>query len=337
MSSIAALISGMKAYDGYLVQSYLLENIDLIGYVASFYLVMVGKGSTVLSWVYTDKRHARTEAALASQLTLLSLVGFLFHATFAALSLGAGLLLLSAHLRPAVGEKGFYTAACAWNDSLVYMGPAGVLLTFVTLSKMAELFTSVLFALRDFLLSRNPNAAANTAGLAAIVKRTHNSLSAAHWWYYVSIPLYFWHTYSVGSSLFPFVACVNAILRGVANAAMAVEDLSLCGTLSATATAMRSNRKNSNSSRSLAVKIAAVVPTLTTAIECLACGGITAYGGYMGYTNPNGCAMMQANVRMCVLMYLGAFVFVISSVTSSSSNSDKDAKKSSNGNGKKNQ
>lgn len=309
MASLFETLSHPANYDGYQLQTYLLENIDLIGYCASFYLVMVGKGNTILSWVYTEKAHARREEDLARQLSRLYSWSFVFHAAMSAVLLGC-VAVVAPRLQRSLDEKGFYVTACAWNDSLVYLGPVGLALSVITLAKIAELMTTVNYTIRDFLLGKNTAVA--TDGLRSILVQTHNKINAPHWWYASLVALFFWHTFSVGVSTYPMLACVNAALRSVSNAAMAVEDLSICSKLNKyIESGCKSAEAKRMAQRSLLMKLLGVLPGVNMLLECVVCSSIAIYSSYQNYTASEGCSIIQANVRMCVAMYLSALGLAI--------------------------
>ncbi|KAK7197496.1 fatty acid elongase [Novymonas esmeraldas] len=282
---MSSLFDSICGFDGYPLQAYLLENIDVIGYVASVYLVMVGKGDRILGWWNARSRSSaasnkqngackETTAALVSCYTAASLYHFAVCVACAAVS-----CMLVPAMAQSILSHTFYDTMCTWEDARIYKGYVGFAVSAAVMVKVVEQLDTFFLVLRDYIVD-------SPAEEKTQVRRVQPSL----WWYQVLVSLFFWHTYSIGTSPFTMIATYTMVLSAARNLFYMQQDAALAH--GKTAVAAKLNRTL------VAVDMA----------EWIGCSALSLYSSYMNYTNERGCMTMQANVRMALVLYVTAAV-----------------------------
>lgn len=283
MSSIADYIAH---FDGYPLQAYLLENIDLIGYIASCYLVMVGKGKRILRWWNKNNNKksvaaaARNGASKANAAALESCLAAasIYHTCMAVVCAALSCLLVPAILQ-SVMQKSFFTTMCIWDDDLTFKGVVGFALGGAVFVKVVEQFDTFFLVLRDYIVSSPEQEA-----------RQPRRMTPSHWWFRVLIALYFWHTYSIGTSCFGILATYSLLISTVRNFLYAQQD-----------------NAQAHGKDSAAAKLTNTAALLDIA-ECVGSSLLSVYASYMNYTSEQGCMTVQANVRMALVMYIAEVI-----------------------------
>ncbi|CAG9571249.1 putative fatty acid elongase [Leishmania major strain Friedlin] len=283
---MASLISYIVNYDGYPLQAYLLENIDVIGYIASIYLVIVGKGDRILSWWNKRKAPAADAQAKqngASKETVAALKSCYTAASTYHLVLCIACALVSCILVPAMAQSvlvnSFFATMCLWDDALIYKGAVGFSLSAAVVVKVVEQLDTFFLVLRDYIVASPEQE-----------KKQVRRVRPSHWWFQVLIALYFWHTYSIGTSCFTMIATITMAISAARNFFYMQQDAAQAQ--GKTAMATKSNREI------LALDMA----------EWISCSALSVYASYMNYTHERGCMTVQANVRMALVMYVTAVV-----------------------------
>ncbi|AYU77312.1 fatty acid elongase [Leishmania donovani] len=283
---MASLVSYIVNYDGYPLQAYLLENIDVIGYIASIYLVMVGKGDRILSW--WNKRKAPAADAQgkqngASKETVAALKSCYTAASTYHLVVCIACALVSFILVPAMAQSvlanSFFATMCLWDDARIYKGYVGFALSAAVVVKVVEQLDTFFLILRDYIVASPEQE-----------KKQVRRVRPSHWWFQVLIALYFWHTYSIGTSCFTMIATFTMAISAARNFFYMQQDFAQAQ--GKTAMATKPNREI------LALDMA----------EWIGCSALSVYASYMNYTHERGCMTMQANVRMALVMYVTAVV-----------------------------
>lgn len=285
---MSSAINYIVNFDGYQLQAYLLENIDMIGYIASCYLVMVGKGDRILRWWNKNRKaskDAENTAAAAtrqnghSKATTAALKSCFGAASVYHLAMTVACAALSCMLVPAmvqsILQSSFFTTMCIWDDNLTFKGYVGFALGGAVMVKVAEQLDTFFLVLRDYIVSSPEQE-----------KRQPRRVTPSLWWFQVLIALYFWHTYSIGTSCFGMLATYSLVISTVRNFVYMQIDNAEAGGKTATA-----------------AKLAYTAALLDLA-ECGGSSLLSIYASYMNYTHAQGCMTVQANVRMALVMYV---------------------------------
>jgi hypothetical protein len=289
LPSILIKMSGLVDYivnfDGYPLQAYLLENIDLIGYIAACYLVMVGKGERILRWWNKNNKANRNGAlqnghtkATAAALKSCFMVASAYHLVMSVACAALACLLIPAMVQ-SVLQKSFYTTMCIWDDNLTFKGYVGFALGGAVMVKVVEHLDTFFLVLRDYVVASPEQEA-----------KQPRRVTPSHWWFQVLIPLYFWHTYSIGTSCFAMLATYSLVLSAVRNVMY-----------------MQQDNAQVRGQTAAAAKLAGTVAALDIA-ECIGSSLLSIYASYMNYTAEQGCMTVQANVRMALVMYVAELV-----------------------------
>ncbi|KAG5509398.1 hypothetical protein JKF63_06708 [Porcisia hertigi] len=270
-------------FDGYPLQAYLLENIDVVGYIASTYLVMVSKGDRVLRW--WNKREPQAASALPEQngvqrermaaLKSCYVAASTYHLIVCIACTAASCVLVPA-MAQSILTKSFFETLCLWDDHRIYKGYVGFAMCVTVMVKVVEQLDTFFLILRDYIV-----------GMPAQDSQMRR-VQPSHWWFHVLIALYFWHTFSIGTSCFTMIATVAMVTSAVRNAVYVRQD---------TAQA----RGNTTAAGSINITVLAL-----DMMEWIGCSAISVYSSYMNYTNERGCMTTQANVRMALVMYVTA-------------------------------
>ncbi|KAG5483179.1 hypothetical protein CUR178_04757 [Leishmania enriettii] len=272
-------------FDGYPLQAFLLENIDVIGYIASLYLVMVGKGDRILSW--WNKRKAPAASAAAKQNgpskeTVAALKACDAAASIYHLLVCIACAVVSCLLVPAMGQSvfanSFFQTMCFLNDARVYKGYVGFALGAAVMVKVVEQLDTFFLILRDYIASSSTQ------------EKGVRRVQPSHWWFQVLVSLYFWHTYSIGTSCFAMIVTLTMVISAARNFVYMQQDAAQAH--GKTAVAAKRNG-------------ALVALDMT---EWVGCSALSVYASYVNYTDERGCMTMQANVRMALVMYVTAVV-----------------------------
>ncbi|KAG5483319.1 hypothetical protein LSCM1_04864 [Leishmania martiniquensis] len=281
---MANFIDYVVHFDGYPLQAYLLESIDVIGYIASLYLVMVGKGDRILGW--WNKRQVLTANAAAKQNgtskeTVAALKACYTVASIYHLLVGVACAAVSCMLVPAMTHSvlanSFFQTMCFWDDARVYKGYVGFALGAAVLLKVVEQLDTFFLILRDYIIAS-----------PAQEKQQVRRVQPSHWWIQVLSALYFWHTYSIGTSCLTMIATL-ATLTSVARNFIY----------------MRQDAAQAHGKTAVAAKRKGALVALDMT-EWIGCSALSVYASYMNYTNELGCMTVQANVRMALVMYVTA-------------------------------
>ncbi|GET87089.1 hypothetical protein, unknown function [Leishmania tarentolae] len=282
---MASLIHYIVNYNGYPLQAYLLENIDVVGYMAAIYLVMVGKGEHILSWwnnrkVPATDTHAKQNGASKDTMAALKSCytsAFIYH-----FAICVTCAIVSCMLVPAMAQSllvnSFFATMCLWDDARTYKGYVGFALSASVVVKVVEQLDTFFLVLRDYIVAS-----------PAQSKKQVRRVLPSHWWFQVLIALYFWHTYSIGSSSFTMMATVTMVISAARNFFYMQQD------------ALQAQGKTA-----IAAKWNHKILVLDM-VEWIGCSALSVYASYMNYTHERGCMTMQANVRMALVMYVTAF------------------------------
>ncbi|KAG5505112.1 hypothetical protein JIQ42_04299 [Leishmania sp. Namibia] len=272
-------------FDGYPLQAFLLENIDVIGYIASLYLVMVGKGGRILSWWNkrkTPAANAATKQNGPSKETVAALKACDAAASIYHLLVCIACAAVSCLLVPAMAQSvlanSFFQTMCFLDDARVYKGYVGFALGAAVMVKVVEQLDTFFLILRDYI------AASFTQGKG--VRRVQPS----HWWFQVLVSLYFWHTYSIGTSCFTMIVTLTMVISAARNFVY-----------------MQQDAAQAHGKAAVAAKRNGALVALDMT-EWVGCSVLSVYASYMNYTDKRGCMTMQANVRMALVMYVTAVV-----------------------------
>ncbi|KPI84628.1 hypothetical protein ABL78_6333 [Leptomonas seymouri] len=282
---MSSVIDYILHFDGYPLQAYLLDNIDLIGYIASCYLVMVGKGERILRW-WNSNRKAQANGSASpqnqngnSKATAAALKSCYIAASFYHLVMSIICAAISCMLVPAMVQSilrnSFFDTVCIWDDYRTYKGYVGFALGGAVLVKVAEQLDTFFLVLRDYIVSSPEQE-----------KLQPRRVTPSHWWFQVLIALYFWHTYSIGTSCFCLLATYSLAISAVRNFLYWQQD-----------------NAQAHCKVTSAAKLAGMAAALDVA-ECVGCILLSIYASYMNYTNTRGCMTIQANVRMALVMYV---------------------------------
>lgn len=288
-----SLMNSILNFDGYDVQAYLLVNIDLIGYIASVYLVMVGQGVPITRWLLRNRSaDFHSEKSVQSQLSGVFRLSSLFHWICASISAVCA-AYLGLVMTDTISADGFYTAVCAWSDARLYLGPAGFTVCVAVVMKMVELIDTLFLVYRDYTLQYANSTAQRDQLTAQLTASSQRRITVAHWWSHVLMALYFWHTFSIGISTFTAIALVSVACGVARHAALAMEDGLTASRIAA--------GKPVKSSATLPFDVLSIASQIA---ECVGVSAVAIYSSYQNYTAEKGCLTMQANVRMCAIIYL---------------------------------
>ncbi|KEG08310.1 putative fatty acid elongase [Trypanosoma grayi] len=287
----------VQQYSAEGLQNELIRVIDILGYMVAFYIVFIVKGPTYLQR-FVGGTHAAPHSAAASEAHVTN-GGTPFKRSAAVVMLDKFMLVLYTLMAlmsavtltqivpvwlAAARQCGFYEATCVWDDALIFRGPVGLWLGAYTLSKVPALLDVMLRVLRNHL-----------CGAAKATHPQHQPVLFGEWYYQSMILVYCWHTFSLGMSFFVVLVMCNAVAQGVVYA---------CKARRAAAAAAAAGRCPRLDACIVAVYIA----------ECIAGTAVAVYGSYQNYVGHKGCALMQANARMCVVMYVSCCYYIITSV-----------------------
>ncbi|KAI5685217.1 GNS1 [Leishmania braziliensis] len=283
---MANFIDYIVNFDGYPLQAYLLKNIDLAGYIASFYLVMVGKGDRILSWWNARKPLAPNAAAKqngANKEMVAALKSCYTAASMYHLVVSIAGAAISCMLVPAMAQSllanSFFEVMCLWDDTRIYKGYVAFALSAAVMVKVVEQLDTFFLILRDYIV-------ASPAQKEKQVRRVQPS----HWWFQGLIALYFWHTYSIGTSCFTMIATLTMVMSAARNFVY-----------------MQQDTAQAHGKSAAAVKLNSAIVALDM-MEWIGCSALSVYASLMNYTDKRGCMTMQANVRMALVMYVTAVV-----------------------------
>ncbi|KPA77234.1 putative mitochondrial fatty acid elongase [Leptomonas pyrrhocoris] len=286
---MSSLIDYIVHFDGYPLQAYLLDNIDFIGYIASCYLVMVGKGDRILRWWNKNKNSSKAPQAdggasaplqngqakaAAAALKSCHTAAFFYHAVMCFVCAALSCLLVPA-MAQSILRNSFFDTMCIWDDYRTLKGYVGFALGGAVMVKVAEQLDTFFLVLRDYITSSPEQE-----------KRQPRRVTPSHWWFQVLVALYFWHTYSIGTSCFAMLATWSLIISAVRNLLY-----------------MQQDSAQARLQTAAAAKLAGTVAALDIA-ECVGCSLLSLYASYMNYTNERGCMTVQANVRMALVLYV---------------------------------
>lgn len=303
---MSSFIDYIVHFDGYPLQAYLLENIDLIGYIASGYLVMVGKGERILRWWNKNNKANKDGAAQqqngASKATAAALkscfaVASVYHLIMCVVCAALSCLLVPAMVQSML-QKSFFATMCIWDDNMTFKGYVGFALGGAVMVKVAEQLDTFFLVLRDYIVSSPEQE-----------KRQPRRVTPSHWWFQVLIALYFWHTYSIGTSCFGMLATYSLAISTARNFVY-----------------MRQDKAQASGKSAAAVQLATTAAVLDIA-ECVGSSLLSIYASYMNYTHAQGCMTVQANVRMALVMYVIEIVLRVQEMTAAAAEGDLSEKK----------
>ncbi|KEG08311.1 putative fatty acid elongase [Trypanosoma grayi] len=174
----------------------MIDNVDVAGYVAGGYLAFVFLGPRVFA-----KLTGRGNAAAAAAPQVRSEDGTGSPAVRQAMVVWNLLLSIfsifgtstvTPRLISNLASKGFYEATCKFTEEEFYTTNVGFWMGIFALSKMPELVDTIFLVLQG-----------------------KPKLPFLHWYHHVTVLLFSWHTYCVGSSSYIWVAAMNYSVHSI--------------------------------------------------------------------------------------------------------------------------
>nr|CCC49088.1 putative long chain fatty acyl elongase [Trypanosoma vivax Y486] len=181
-------------WNGIAVRDWMIANTDIALYIAGVYLVMVFNGPKLIARLNKRGTHSGNTAARTltdgsgSLLVRRAMVLWnLSLSIFSILGTSTVTPVLIGNLR----EKGFHSATCEFNEKEFYTTNVGFWMGLFALSKIPELIDTVFLVLLG------------------------KDLPFLHWYHHVTVLLFSWHAYCVGSSVYIWVAAMNYSVHSV--------------------------------------------------------------------------------------------------------------------------
>ncbi|KAG5509402.1 hypothetical protein JKF63_06712 [Porcisia hertigi] len=181
---------------GHVVQEYLRDNVDYVCYLAFAYMGMVRYGPSIAKAVLGDSPAPpaaadgkRAKPPADPQWLRLSMIAWNF--LLSGFSICGAIVLVPA-LLSSIQKNGLRSTVCDYRDELVYTSPCGFWSAMFVLSKIPELV--------------------DTFWLIVQKKKTPPFL---HWYHHVSVLLFAWSSYAVGSSTMSAFATMNIFVHSI--------------------------------------------------------------------------------------------------------------------------
>ncbi|KAH9597926.1 ELO family [Trypanosoma melophagium] len=167
----------VEHYDGYAVRQFMIDNVDIVGYLSFFYLAFVWKAPALVRRLNGDSMRISSSPVL----TAVFIVWNFILSTFSFL----GMIVVVPALVKNVYHVGLIRAVCEKNDKMIYNASVGFWIGMFVLSKVPELVDTVLLVLQG----KQPR--------------------FLHWYHHVTVLLFSWHTYYDGTSTMIVFAAMN--------------------------------------------------------------------------------------------------------------------------------
>ncbi|KEG07829.1 fatty acid elongase [Trypanosoma grayi] len=171
----------VENYDGYAVRQYMIDNVDILGYLSFGYLAFVWKAPGVVKRLNGDTNRISNSAALRYAIIVWNLL-------LSAFSFFGMIVVVPALIRNAY-KLGMHRALCEQNDELFYSSSVGFWIGMFVLSKVPELVDTVLLVLQGkvppFL----------------------------HWYHHTTVMIFSWHTYCANITTMIIFAAMNLMVH----------------------------------------------------------------------------------------------------------------------------
>ncbi|KAH9597851.1 ELO family [Trypanosoma melophagium] len=194
-----------EEWDGHAVRKWMIENVDVVGYIASCYLTFVFLGPRLFAKLTgnnnnnndnnnnnnnnTNIKPIRSEDGSGSPMVRRAMVVWNFGLSIFSIF---GTSTITPTLIRNLMHKGFYSATCEFRDNEFYTTSVGFWMGIFALSKIPELVDTVFLVLQG-----------------------KQKLPFLHWYHHVTVLLFSWHTYCVGSSAYIWVAAMNYSVHSI--------------------------------------------------------------------------------------------------------------------------
>ncbi|PWU90257.1 putative fatty acid elongase [Trypanosoma cruzi] len=186
----------VQNWDGYAVRDWMIRNVDVVGYISGIYLAFVFTGPKLFAKI--TGRDGATSAAPARQggaggggSKAVRRAMVLWNLSLSVFSI-FGTSTVTPTLVRNIMNKGFYEATCTFNDKEFYTTEVGFWMGVFALSKIPELMDTIFLVLQG-----------------------KSTLPFLHWYHHVTVLLFSWHTYCVGSSGYIWVAAMNYSVHSI--------------------------------------------------------------------------------------------------------------------------
>ncbi|CBZ24929.1 putative fatty acid elongase [Leishmania mexicana MHOM/GT/2001/U1103] len=182
--------------NGHVVQQYMYENVDYACYLVFAYLGMVRYGPGIAKAILGESPAPqpapdgkRAKPAADPEWLRLSMIVWNF--MLSGFSICGAIVLVPA-LLSSIKKNGLKSTACEYRVELAYTSPRGSWLAMFVLSKIPELVDTLWLILQK--------------------KKTPPFL---HWYHHVSVLMFAWFSYSVGSSTMAVFSTMNIFVHSV--------------------------------------------------------------------------------------------------------------------------
>ncbi|RNF07091.1 fatty acid elongase [Trypanosoma rangeli] len=250
----------MQAWDGHTVRRWMVENVDVVGYICGCYLTLVFTGPKLFARL---KGRGEATAAAPEKRSEDSLGFSAVRRAMVLWNLGLSIFSIfgTSTVTPTlvrnIVNKGFYEATCTFNEEEFYTTSVGFWMGIFALSKIPELMDTVFLVLQG----KQP-------------------LPFLHWYHHVTVLLFSWHTYCVGSSGYIWVAAMNYSVHSIMYLYFAIAVMGY---------------------KSLVRPLAPYITLMQISQMVMGCF-VTLYAMRASYEG-RGCGMSWSNMRIQLLMY----------------------------------
>ncbi|RNF07092.1 fatty acid elongase [Trypanosoma rangeli] len=173
----------VEGYDGYAIKKWMLDNVDVLGYLSLGYLAMVWKGPALAKQLNGEKGRVSNSEALR----YIIIVWNILLSTFSFF----GMIVVVPALLLRIYSRGMVRTMCDQNDAILYETPVGFWTGMFVLSKVPELVDTALLLLQGkfppFL----------------------------HWYHHVTVMIFSWHTYCDRTSTMLIFAAMNLTVHTI--------------------------------------------------------------------------------------------------------------------------
>nr|CCC91522.1 unnamed protein product [Trypanosoma congolense IL3000] len=181
------------SWDGHAVRDWMIANVDVVLYISFLYLGFVFVGPKVFAKVTgattVPAPGARSVDGTGSPAVRRAMV--VWNLALSIFSIFGTSTVTPVLLRN-LYNKGFYSATCDFKDTEFYNTDVGFWMGIFALSKIPELVDTVFLVLQG-----------------------KQKLPFLHWYHHVTVLLFSWHTYCVGSSVYIWVAAMNYSVHSI--------------------------------------------------------------------------------------------------------------------------
>nr|CCC49087.1 putative fatty acid elongase [Trypanosoma vivax Y486] len=167
-------------YDGYALRQWMIDNVDIAGYLSMMYLVLVWKGSIIADFLKDRGATYKHFSLVFDRMGLGSL-----HPSQFGHSGGRPALLK--HIQ----RVGLASGHCEREEAMTLTSPVGYWVGLFTLSKIPELFDTVLLIMQ----CKQP--------------------PFLHWYHHVTVLVFAWHTFCEKSSTMTVFVAMNLTVHSV--------------------------------------------------------------------------------------------------------------------------